>query len=59
MLNKTCSVYPLARFGFEVEHVVRKCLAPFPTIWVSVDKISSDGTYLTMLSVVGLLAGEC
>ena len=56
MLNKTCSVYPLAEF--EVEHVVRKCLAPFPNIWVSVDKVSSDGTQLTMLSVVGLIGGE-
>ena len=49
MLNDNYSVYPQA--GFEVEDIVRKCLVPFPWIWVRVDIVSIDDTLLTVLPV--------
>ena len=49
MLNGNYSVYPQA--GFKVEEIVQKCLAPFPWIWVRVDIVSIDDTWLTVLPV--------
>ena len=48
--NRNYSVYPQAMF--KVEDVVKKCLAPFPWIWVSVDIVSiDDTTRLTVLPI--------
>ena len=36
--NRYDRVHPQA--VFKVEHVIRKCLVPFPWIWVSVDSLN-------------------
>ena len=42
--NRSYSVYPQA--VFKGEHVIRRCLKSFPWLWVSVDIVSIDDTWL-------------
>ena len=49
MLNGNHSVYPQAEF--KVKDIVRKCLVSFPWIWVRVDMVSINDTWLTVLPV--------
>ena len=49
-LNENCSA--LAATGFEVKHLVRECLIPFPYLWASIDKALLVDRYLIMLYTI-------